>query len=73
MLSDHHALIHARAGRDKEDPSLLQMKQRIGGSLSFAVCHQGTVTPILDRAVPGGIAVEEGMDNARPARLRQKA
>ena len=64
VLANHHPLIDGSPGWDEKDTALLQVKERIGDSSTLTVRHQCAVGTALNGALPGGIAVEQGVDDA---------
>src|SRR5438093_4933996 len=64
VLANHHPLIDGSPGWDEKDTALLQVKERIGDSQTLTVRHQRTVGTALNGTLPGGIAVEQGVDDA---------
>src|SRR6266540_706833 len=67
VLANHHPLIDGSPGRDKENAALLQMEEGVRNRHPLTVRHQGAVGTALNGTLPGGIAVEQGVDDTGTA------
>src|SRR3954447_10390674 len=72
VLADHHALVDLLARADEELAALLQLEQREGGGLAAAVGDETAGRARLDLAVPGLVALEDGVHDPRATRLGEE-
>ena len=72
MLADNHALIDRHLRVNEHDPAILQIENGIGDRRAGFRCDERAIAPTRNIAAIGAIAVENAVQNARAARVRQK-
>ena len=72
ILTDHHPFVDGGILLYKERPPGLEVKERIGGRLSWPVCNQRSGRAFCKRAMPRLIAVEDMVEETRPSCIGEK-
>src|SRR2546421_2646054 len=72
VLAHHHPLVDVLAGADEQLPALLELHQREVARLTGAVGHEAAGGTGLDLALPGLVALEHRVQDARAARLGEE-